>query len=92
MVLAILRQDTTALRKYIIERIRIDRRQYDLNRTMVDPETYAFLRLAKKRGLEVQPVIAAEILMGETGDIKIDKGYFKLPYESDIEEWLAVNA
>ena len=56
---------------------------------MVKRAIYTFLRLAKKRGLEVQPVIAAEALMGELGDITTDKNYFKLPYENEIEEWLS---
>ena len=64
---------------------------YDLNRTMVDMWTYAFMRLVKERGMDMEPIIAAEVLDGNLDMTPIDKDFFKLPYQEEIEEWLATH-
>ena len=58
---------------------------------MVDIEAYAFMRLVKERGIEIEPIRAAEVLDGNMDMIPVDKNFFKLPYQEEIEEWLATH-
>lgn len=91
IILAILHEDKKEIRKLLLQRIRQDRKMYDLNRTMVDMWTYAFMRLVKERGMDMEPIIAAEVLDGNLDMTPIDKDFFKLPYQEEIEEWLATH-
>ena len=91
IILAILQEDKKEIRKLLLQRIRQDRKMYDLNRTMVDIEAYAFMRLVKERGIEIEPIRAAEVLDGNMDMIPVDKNFFKLPYQEEIEEWLATH-
>lgn len=91
IILAILQEDKKEIRKLLLQRIRQDRKMYDLNRTMVDIEAYAFMRLVKEREIEIEPIRAAEVLDGNLDMIPVDKNFFKLPYQDEIEEWLATH-
>ena len=91
IILAILQEDKKEIRKLLLQRIRQDRKMYDLNRTMVDIEAYAFMRLAKERGIKIEPIRAAEVLDGNLDMTLVDKSFFKLPYQEEIEEWLATH-
>lgn len=86
--LAILKEDKKEIRKAVLQIIRHDRKMYDMNRTMIDPYAYTFLKLAKERGIEVEPVVAAEVLEGNLEMVPLDKNYWKLPYQDEIDEWL----
>lgn len=88
MVLAILSENQKEIRKLLLHMIRHDRQMYDTCRTMVDIEAYAFMRLAKERGIDMEPIIAAEVLDGNLDMIPVDKSIFKLPYQEEIDEWL----
>ena len=91
IILAILHEDKKEIRKLLLQRIRQDRKMYDLNRTMVDMWTYAFMRLVKERGMDMEPIIAAEVLDGNLDMTPIYKDFFKLPYQEEIEEWLVTH-
>ncbi|MBQ9142162.1 MAG: hypothetical protein IJX63_10285 [Lachnospiraceae bacterium] len=91
IVLAILKEDKTESRKLLLQRIRHDRQMYDMYRTMVDFEAYAFLRLAMERGIEMEQIVAAEVLDGNLTMSPLDKGYFQLPFQKEIEEWLLIH-
>ena len=39
----------------------------------------------------MEPIIAAEVLDGNLDMTPIDKDFFKLPYQEEIEEWLATH-
>lgn len=88
IVLAILCEDSKEVRKLLLNRVRHDRKMYDMYRTMVDIEAYAFMRLAKERGIDIEPIIAAEVLDGNLDMTPVDKNFFKLPYQEEIDEWL----
>lgn len=91
IVLAILQEDKKEIRKLLLQMIRHDRQMYDLNRTMIDIQAYAFMRLAKERGIEIEPIIAAEVLDGNLDMAPVDKSFFKLPYQEEIDEWLSTH-
>ena len=88
IVIAILNEDKKEIRKLILQMIRNDRQAYDMYRTMVDAEAYAFMRLAKERGIDIAPIIAAEVLDGVLDVTPVDKNFFKLPYQEEIDNWL----
>lgn len=89
IVLAILQEDKKEIRKFLLQKIRQDRQMYDMNRTMVDIQACAFMRLVKERGIDMEPIIAAEVLDGNLDIAPVDKNFFKLPYQEEIDEWLA---
>lgn len=91
IVLAILQEDKKEIRKLLLQMIRQDRQMYDMNRTMVDIQAYAFMRLAKERGMDMEPLIAAEVLDGNLDMTPVDKSFFKLPYQEEIDEWLVAH-
>lgn len=55
---------------------------------MVDAQAYACLRLAGERGMSMEPLRAAEVLDGEGKWSPLDKSYWRLPYQKDIQKWL----
>ena len=89
IILAILQEDKKEIRKILLQMIRHDRQMYDMYRTMVDITAYAFMRLTKERGIDMEPIIAAEVLDGNLDMTPVDKSFFKLPYQEEIDEWLA---
>lgn len=91
IVLAILQEDKKEIRKILLHMVRHDRQMYDMYRTMVDIEAYAFMRLAKERGIEIEPIRAAEVLDGNLDMTPVDKSFFRLPYQEEIDEWLATH-
>ena len=91
IILAILLEDKKEIRKLLLHMIRHDRQMYDMYRTMVDIAAYAFMRLAKERGIDMEPIVAAEVLDGNLDMTPVDKDFFKLPYQEEIEEWLAIH-
>ena len=91
VVLAILQEDKKEIRKILLQMVRHDRQRYDMYRTMVDIEAYAFMRLARERGIEIEPIRAAEVLDGNLDMTPVDKSFFRLPYQEEIDEWLATH-
>lgn len=76
------------VRKQVIAQIRSDRKGHELNPVFVDAHAYAWLRLAKERGLDLEPVVAAEVLDGDLTMTPLDKNVWKLPLHEEIELWL----
>ena len=52
------------------------------------PWTYACVKLAKKYGIEVEPVKVVELLDWNFDETPIDREAWKLPLQEDIDKWL----
>ncbi len=88
MILQILKGDAKAFRKALIHGIRHERQQYGMSLSFFGPWTYACVKLAKRYGMEIEPVRVVELLDWNFDETPIDHNYWKLPLQAEIDKWL----
>ena len=88
MILNILKGDAKEFRKTLLSGVRHERKGYDMRGIFFGPWTYACVKLAKKYGLEVEPVKVVEVLDWNFDETPIDREVWKLPLQEDIDKWL----
>lgn len=88
MILWILKGDAEEFRKALLHSVRHERKEYDMSCSFFGPWTYACVKLAKKYGIEVEPVKVVELLDWNFDETPIDREAWKLPLQEDIDKWL----
>ena len=88
MILWILKGDTKEFRKALLHSVRHKRKEYDMSLSFFGPWTYACVKLAKKYGMEIEPVKVVELLDWNFDETPIERGAWKLPLQEDIDKWL----
>lgn len=61
---------------------------YDVGGSLIGPWDYAYVKIAKKYGLEIEPVKVVELLDWNFDETPIDRREWKLPLQEDIDKWL----
>lgn len=88
MILCILKGDAKEFRKALLQSVRHDRKEYDMSCSFFGPWAYTCVKLAKKYGIEVEPVNVVELLDWNFDETPIDCEVWKLPLQEDIDKWL----
>lgn len=88
MILCILNNDAKEFRKALLHSIRHERKMYDMSSSFFGPWSYACVKIAKKYGIEVEPVKVVELLDWQFPQEPIDTTKWRLPLQDEIDEWL----
>lgn len=88
MILCILEGDAKEFRKALLNGVRHERKGYDMRGIFFGPWTYTCVKLAKKYGIEVEPIYVVELLDWNFDETPIDHEAWKLPLQEDIDKWL----
>lgn len=88
MLLWILKGDAGEFRKALLHSVRHRRKMYDMCGDLLDPWAYACVKIAKKHGIEVEPVRVAELLDYDFDETPVDRQKWRLPLQDEIDEWL----
>lgn len=88
MLLWILKGDAREFRKALLHSVRHRRKMYDMCGDLLDPWAYCCVKIAKKHGIEVEPVRVAELLDYDFDETPVDRQKWRLPFQDEIEEWL----
>lgn len=88
MLLWILKGDAREFRKALLHSIRHQRKMYEMSKTLLDPWAYCCVKIAKKHGIEVEPVKVAELLDFDFDETPVDRRKWRLPLQDEIDEWL----
>ena len=88
MILCILKGDAKEFRKALLQSVCHDRKEYDMSCSFLGPWAYTCVKLAKKYGIEVEPIYVVELLDWNFDETPIDHEAWKLPLQEDIDKWL----
>ena len=88
MILWILKGDAKEFRKALLHSVRHARKEYDMGRSFIGPWDYACVKIAKKYGIEVEPVKVVELLDWNFDETPIDRQKWRPFLQDKIDEWL----
>lgn len=88
MILWILKGDAKEFRKALLHNIHHERKMYGMSGSLFGPWSYACVKIAKKYGMEIEPVRVVELLDWNFDETPIDWQKWRLPLQDEIDEWL----